>query len=633
MTSVIPWVGAADEDPEEPSRLPGAARNWLVAKGSLPSPVHLKHSVKWWLTYGLKHLVALGLKTPYLLLLELLPIFRGVGRVVSGWVRWCAASHYTDAIAVAEGSDRAKHAERLEKTRSGRRKLTLAAVLALGGTVWWAAVAQPLWLILAGFALVVVFDFVGRAGREKSEAPIIFPRSHLAEGMPLSSLRAELQRILEFEGFDPDSTVVDLPMPVRNGWRVPYHSRAAVDDAHLRLIEPALQIRRNGITQVKDPGNSALGELWITLADPLADVIPSPELSPLSVYGLLPLGVNANGGEWVEAFLRAHFLVVGASRSGKSSLFWQIIYVLRKCAEVELDAIDLTDGPCFSACRRAFRRRATDEDGAKRILTEAVALIKQRVGELSRLAEDDDTPDEFDENHQPSREHPQRVVLIDEGARVTENKELLPLVEYILRYGAKAAVVLGIAGQGGGLDDFGSSIVRGQIMLKIMMACSRGDVLSIFGKDARDSGYRPDLLEPAQGDEIRDAGKAFVQSATSSSPEMRRAYRLEQADVRRRDRQLGARAETYVDAIEAAEVPAALTLLETVFAEHSADRIPSAMVLKFAMDHGDQWTDMALADALRPHGVETHKARTELAEGRSVMCYYRTELQAALGAL
>lgn len=563
MTAVVPWLDGHGE----PERLPSAARNWLTEKGSLPSPTHVKHSVRWWLTYGAKHLVALGLKAPYLLLLEVLPICRGLGRFVLGWVSWCAVSHYAEATKVAEGSDRAKHAEKLEKARSSRRKLSFIALLLLGGGTWWATVAQPWGLVLAGVVLVVVFDCVGRAGREKAESPIVFPRSHLAEGMPLSSLRAELQRILEFEGFDPDSTVVDLPMPVRNGWRVPYHSRQAVEDTHLRLVEPALQIRRNGITQVKDAGNSALGELWITLTDPLAEVVPSPELPPQSVYQLLPLGVNANGGEWVEAFLRAHFLVVGASRSGKSSLFWQIIYVLRRCAEVEMDSIDFTGGPCFSACHRAFRRRATEEEGAKRILNEAVALIKQRVSELSRLAEDDDTPDEFDENHQPTVELPQRVILIDEGARVTESKDLLPLVEYILRYGAKAAVVLGIAGQGGGLDDFGSSIVRGQIMLKIMMACSRGDVLSIYGKDARDSGYRPDLLEPAQGNEIRDAGKAYVQSATSSTPEMRRAYRLEQADVRRRDRELGTRSATYADAVDAAEVPPILAAVEKVFAD------------------------------------------------------------------
>lgn len=627
MTSVVPWVDGHDE----PQRLPSAARNWLVERGSLPSPTHLKHSAKWWLTYGLKHLVALGLKTPYLLLLELLPICRGLGRVVSGWVQWCAVSHYTESIAVADGSDRAKHSERLEKTRSGRRKLSLGALLLLGGGAWWAAVAQPWGLVLAGVILVVAFDCVGRSGREKTEAPIIFPRSHLAEGMPLSSLRAELQRILEFEGFDPDSTVVDLPMPVRNGWRVPYHSRAAIEDTHLRLVEPALQIRRNGITQVKDPGNSALGELWITLTDPLAEVVPSPELPAQSIYQLLPLGVNANGGEWSEAFLRAHFLCVGASRSGKSSLFWQIIYVLRKCLEVELDAIDLTDGPCFSACRRAFRRRATDEDGAKRILTEAVTLIMTRVRELSRLAEDDDTPDEFEENHQPTPEHPQRVILIDEGARVTENKELLPLVEYILRYGAKAAVVLGIAGQGGGLDDFGSSIVRGQIMLKIMMACSRGDVLSIYGKDARDSGYRPDLLEPAQGNEIRDAGKAYVQSATSATPEMRRAYRLEQADVRRRDRELGSRAEAERNVIEAAEVPTILVDVEKVFSDAgNLERIPTAELLAALQGVGHELDARELAEQLRPVKLTPGARWRPTAGADPVRGYYLVDVQAAL---
>lgn len=627
MTAVVPWVDGHDE----PERLPSAARNWLTEKGSLPSPTHVKHSVRWWLTYGAKHLVALALKAPYLLLLELLPICRGLGRFVSGWVSWCAVSHYTEATKVAEGSDRAKHAEKLEKARSSRRKLSFVALLLLGGGSWWAAVAQPWGLALAGVILIVVFDCVGRVGREKSEAPIVFPRSHLAEGMPLSSLRAELQRILEFEGFDPDSTVVDLPMPVRNGWRVPYHSRAAIEDTHLRLIEPALQIRRNGITQVKDPGNSALGELWISLVDPLADEVESPDLPAQTLFGPLPLGINANGGVWCESFLRTHFTVTGKSQSGKSSLFWQIIKVLRKCPEVEMDSIDLTGGPAFSSCFRAFRKQAITEDEAKAVLTQAVDLITARAAELSRLARADDTPDEFDEKHRPTPDQPQRVILIDEGARVTENKELLPLVEFVLRYGAKCAVTLGIASQGGGLDDFGSAIVRGMAMLKILLACSRQDVLSMFGKDSRDEGYRPDLLRAYQGPELpHDAGKCFVQSATSAEPEMRRAYRLEQHEVRRMDRELGSRPASFVDAEDAAEVPDALAAIEAAFLDAGrAEFLPTSVIVEWTRGSLDV-DDKGLAELLAECELRPARERRRYQGSNPLRGYLWADVEAAL---
>lgn len=621
MTAVLPYLPPEDEpDP--------AGAGWLAERAALPEVRYLVRTVKWWSTKGLLHLLALTLKAPYLALRELRPIFRGLNRARGGWVGWVCARDNGQRLSGADDKT-SKTVEKYETRKEGRRRLSLLAVSVLSGLSLWAYLTNPLILLLAGGLFLIAMDAVGRAGLERDPI-IVFPTTALTVDAPLSMLRAELQRVLEMEGFDPTSTVVGMPMPIKNGWRVPYHAAAPLEDTNLRQLERSLQWRRNGVTQVRDPDNAALGELWITLTDPLADVLPSPELPAQSIFNLLGLGRCANGAEWVESFLRAHFLLVGASRSGKSSLFWQIIKVLRKCLEVEMDSIDLTDGPCFSACRRAFRKRATDEKGAKEILTEAVTLIKDRVRELSRLAEDDDTPDEFDENHQPTPEQPQRVILIDEGARVTENKELLPLVEYILRYGAKAAVVLGFASQGGGNDDFGSSIVRGQIMLKIMMACSRMDVLSVFGKDARDCGYRPDLLEPAQGEEIRDAGKAFVQSATSGTPEMRRAYRLTQADVRRLDRELGQRPDVGV--IEAAEVPTILVDVEQAFSmSGNPDRMPTAELLVRLSEYGHEVDGRQLATLLRPLKLTPGNERWRPSPGAEpVRGYYLSDIQAAL---
>lgn len=621
MTAVVPY-----QPPEDEPDPPGAG--WLAERAALPSPERIVRTLKWWCTRGLLHLGALALKAPYLALRELRPIFRGLGRVTGAWVTWCSAKEHKQGLKDATDATQ-KGIEKYESRKEGRRRLTFLVILLLFGLGLWAYFTAPQALILAGLVAAGALDAVGRRGLDRDPV-IVFPTTALTADAPLSMLRAELQRVLEIDGFDPTTTTVGMPIPIKNGWRVPYHAGAPIEDVNLRQIERSLQWRRNGVTQVRNVDNAALGELWISLCDPLAEVLDSPELAPQSIYDLLGLGRCANGAEWVESFLRAHFLLVGASRSGKSSLFWQIIKVLRKCREVELDAIDLTNGPCFSACRRAFRKRAVDEKGAKEILTDAIALIKQRVAELSRLAEDDDTPDDFDENFQPTPEAPQRVVLIDEGARVTENKELLPLVEYVLRYGAKAAVVIGFASQGGGNDDFGSSIVRGQIMLKILMACSRMDVLAVLGKDARDAGYRPDLLEPAQGDEVRDAGKAFVQSAASATPEMRRAYRLTAADTRRLDREMGQRQDVGV--LDAAEVPTLLVDVEQAFAmAGNPDRMATAELLIRLSEYGHELDGRQLAGLLRPLKLTPGNERWRPTPGAdAVRGYYLSDVQAAL---
>ncbi len=641
--------------PEHPHR--GRLRGWLERQPPLPSSVHIAQRVHWWRTDGLKKIGALVLRSPVLLFCEAVPVGRGLSRILGVYARWVMVADYDDTISAAKGNTRTNHAAKVRKYRSNNRRLSAIAFVVLGGTSWWGIEEHPGYMILTGIGIACICDVVGRRGNTKTQNIVVMPRSVISEGVSLSSLRTQLQQELEAEGFDPEKLVIDMPMPVRNGWRVPYHSRQAIDDPHLRVLEQALQIRRNGITQLREPSNAARGELWITIKDPLAELIPSPDLPEQSIYTPLPLGKNANGGDWEELFLRTHFSVTGASQSGKSSLFWQIIYVLRRCHEVELDAIDFTDGPCFSACHRAFRRSTIDESGeldeakilheATQILNDGIALIKKRAAELSRLARADDTPDKYDEKHAPTREHPQRIILIDEGARVTEKPDLLPLVEYILRYGAKTAVTLGLASQGGQLPDTGSSIVRSMMMLKIMLACSRQDVLSVFGKDARDEGFRPDLLEAAQGSNVRDAGKAFVQSATSGTPEMRRAYRLEQDEVRRRDRELGSRvyatgADGTVDdtVIEAQEVPTILVDMEEAFADSgNPEALATASLLEWLNDHGYDLDANKLADdgkklaeLVKPFGLKPDIRSRRLIPGAGTLRgYYLADLRKALG--
>jgi hypothetical protein len=600
--------------PLEVDRAPSKARTAVarITDRPLPSRRQVVASTSWW-ARTLAKLIPLA---PVLLARELRPILRGIGKVATGWSRWAACAELAEAAKKAEGNERSKAGERLENRKAARTKVSIGlGVLVLGIGVW-ALFARPWWLLGIGILAVAVFDLIGRAGQDPTEKPILLPTGPIVEGVPLSSLRAEIAKSLLEVGIE---ATVAMPMPVEHGWTVDYHARQAVEDDHLRQVERDLNIRRGGITQIVARGQAAVGQMQVMLRDPLAATVDSPEPGGLSVYDLLPLGVTASGGVWSEKFLRTHFTVIGASQSGKSSSLWQITDVLRRCPEMELDAIDLTEGPAFGASRRAFRKRGFDEDSAQRILTEAKELCQRRNAELNRLAEDDDTPDDYDEKWQPTAAEPQRTILIDEFARLAENKDLLPLVEYLLRYGAKAAVTVGIAGQGATLADFGTSIVRAQVMLKILFACSRRDVLDLLGKDARDGGYRPDLFEPANGTDIQDAGKCFVMSANSRTPEPRRAYRLEQAEVRRRDRQLGGR--PSAGAVDAVEVPEVLALLERLVG--AREHLPTQEVLD---DDACRWaTAKALATELAKYGVTPEQDRQTKARG-----YLRVDIERAI---
>jgi hypothetical protein len=618
-----------------------------AAARPLPSRRQVVQSAGWWA----RHLAQVVPWLPILVFKELRPILRGVGDLLGRWARWASAADKHEYAKLAEGNIAAKLGTAASKSTSARRWISLVLfAAATGATVW-------VWLthreIVIGGAIVVAagLDWYGRRINTAPGAPIVvLPTGPIVEGIPVSSLRASIEESFTNQGVG-DVTVA-VPAVTEHGWSVHYHSTQPLDDDHLRQLERDLNIRRGGVTQIKDAGQAARGVLNLALRDPLAQVVFSPEPDELTIHRPLPLGELAGGAEWREHLLRTHFAAVGRSQSGKSSFMWQVTDALRRCPEQELDCIDLTDGPAFGASRRAFRKRAFTEDDAHRILDEAIALCKRRNAELKRLAEADDTPDDYEEKWYPTVAEPQRTILIDEFARVAATKDskddngkavpfgetLIGKVEYILRYGAKAAVTVGMAGQGGTLDDFGTSVVREMAMLKVMFACGRADVLWLFGKDARDEGWRPDLYEPANGSSVNDAGKCYVQSAMSLTPEPRRAYRLDQAEVRRRDRVLGSRPGTsprFADAVDAVEVPAALAAVEAAFATAgNPERIPTVELLDLLTDAGLSFTADSLADELRPAGLRSRDKRWRPSPGENaVRGYYREDVERAVRSL
>jgi len=186
MTSVIPYPAPAD-DPDDfrPSKLRAH-----LGRQSLPSPARVVQHARWWTTDGAKGAGISFLKLPWLALRETKPIGIGLGRIVSGWAHWMAVAEYAEATRSAEGNDRAKHQERVEKRRSGRRWVSLVLVLALIGAGWWAAVAHVIYLVGVGIVFACVCDLVGRRGQDTVKALPPPMRTILKEGVPLSQITA-----------------------------------------------------------------------------------------------------------------------------------------------------------------------------------------------------------------------------------------------------------------------------------------------------------------------------------------------------------------------------------------------------------------------------------------------------------
>lgn len=627
----------------EPKRRPAREMMQRVAR-PLPDRRQVATSAGWWA----RHLAQAIPWLPVIVVGELRPIARGFVDVLRSWSTWWSAIDKHEYAKMADGNTAAKLGTAATKTATGRKQISLLLFLTWSGGWVWLWLARPDIAVAATLVALAWLDWHGRSLAATPDTPsVVLPTGPIVEGIPVSSLRASIAESFTNQGFA--DMAVGTPAVTEHGWQVHYHAPSAIDDDHLRQLERDLNIRRGGVTQIKDAGQAARGILNLALRDPLAQVVYSPEPEELSIHRPLPLGELAGGLQWNEHFLRTHFAAVGRTQSGKSSFLWQVIDVLRRCPEVHLYAIDLTGGPAFGAPRRAFQGRAFDEDAAHRILDKAIAECKRRNAELRRLAEDDDTPDDFEEKWHPTAESPQITILMDEFSNIAATKDskddngrvvpfadtLLGKVEWILRNGAKAAVTAGMCSQGGTLDDFGTSVVREQAMLKVMFACGRADVLWLFGKDARDEGWRPDLYEPANGSGPGDAGKCYVKSAVSQTPEPRRAYRLDQYEVRRRDRTLGSREPVQPDVVDAVEIPRALAAVERVFlAAAMPERIATSDLLADLTDLGFVFTADTLAEELRPTGLRSRDQRWRPTPGaNAVRGYYWDDVKAAVGRL
>lgn len=640
MTAVIPWVGAGGE----PEGLPPSKARAFLERQALPSPARAKQVAHWYATEGSKGAGALLVQLPLHAARELVPISVGLGRIVSAWARWMSVSHYAATITAAEGSDKAKHQKEVEARKSGRRKLSLIVFLIVAGTGAWTYFHYPLGLVLAGALFLITCDAVGRAGTVKT---VSFPppmRTILKEGVPLSQITAAVVDTLLREGIEVGISRELRYDADRREYRMQVSSLDEIKAEHLRAIERGIGASDHTIRNLAT-ATATVRELVIRDGDALAVFADRPFVptGSRSVAHPHPLGVSITEVPFELPFAGVHMRIVMASGGGKTKWF------LRSCIDAvsaDHDAViwgaDLTDGPEWALWRGVIQKRGMSPEKADELLDAAIAEIDRRGKILTAIAEDDDPDNDVDEWH--SGLGPALIIFFDEFAQaaVFDGKggklNLLGKCEQIVRTGRKHWVSMVMLTQRTGNDDFGSTTMSSQCAVTIAGACDPADTVRMFGVERRDMGYAPHLLSPGVEGDPRDAGKVYIDSPMHKTPDMFRAFAPGvNSEVKRRARQRIADGLPSLRGLRVAEdatvVPEALLLLEKVFDEHTSGRVPTEVVLEFAADRGDTWTDMSLADALRPLGVSSRKARNEHTPGRSVMCYFREDVQAALERL
>jgi hypothetical protein len=568
-----------DDDRPELEPEPSALRVWLEERAVLPAPCRVAASARWWSTVGLARLGALALKAPYLLLRELRPIGRGLGRVAGGWANWCGVAESREAVAAAEGSDKAKADERYQTRKSARRRFTCAVVVVLGGGGTWAYLVYPAYLAVAGILLVGVLDAVGRHNAPDSPTAPAPHRLILRDGVPLTQITAALVETALREALEFG---VAAPMRYdagRREYRIAVSCLDAITADHLRALERGIGAApysmRALVTDV-----ATIRELVIRDGDPLAVLTDRPFLptGSVSLSDPLKLGVSMTDIPFALSFTQ-HIRVVAGTGGGKTKWFLRAcIDAVSACRDAVVLGIDITCGPELPMWRKVIQRVAYTPEDAAALLAVILAEIARRASILTAIAEDDDPDNDADEWHPGLGpfwvvfldEYPQLAAYDGKGGKV----DLLGPCEQIIRTARKHGIFLVMFAQKTGNADFGSSVMSSQCGATILGPCDQPDTVRMVGPERRDGGYTPHLLNRGVTGDPRDAGKCFLDTPHHTTPDLYRAYAPgSNSEVKRRARQRlddglprfdGGPVEEPQDV---AEVPPILAAVEGVFAD------------------------------------------------------------------
>lgn len=310
-------------------------------------------------------------------------------------------------------------------------------------------------------------------------------------------------------------------------------------------LETPLDLPENGL--LCQPVRKSRGQVVLRLvqSDPFAKMPSAPERGPNSrrMKDKQVIAYRMDGKPFEASLLGVHVIVIASSGGGKSVILRDLADCLTACSDVLVGDLD-PGGNGLAPLAEALGVRAVGDDNMgqiEAILDQALKIAKARPGLFHKLG--------MKENWEPTPDRPAIVLFIDEYPQLSDRAKELAVK--ILQTGRKSRVQLVLAAQEATKDSIGAAIAD-SIALRIVGPCRHQDVVQVFGSGAIGEGWRPDRLDPAEGnaegDDLRDASQAYVRGLGSREPLKHKFLFLEGKEGRRRAKERAAAGRPQVDA-------------------------------------------------------------------------------------
>src|SRR5262249_1739741 len=280
--------------------------------------------------------------------------------------------------------------------------------------------------------------------------------------------------------------------------------------AKLAAIESALGTFR-GAARIHPTDDDLANrfELRVLDTDPHAEAIIWPGPSVTSITQPIDLGPFEDATPATVTFLRRHALFGGGTGWGKSGAVNTVTGNLVACTDTVIWAIDLKRGMELGPWASCIDWLATTPDQARAMLTDAVAVLEARAGDLAATGL---------RVWHPSPQRPALVIIVDEYAELTQAApEASADSDSIGRRGRAVAVQLIAATQRPTQKAMGQGALRSMMDIRVCFRVrERRDVDLILGQGMLTAGWNAHKLNAP--------GKFLVCAPEYDTPKRARAY-------------------------------------------------------------------------------------------------------------
>lgn len=219
--------------------------------------------------------------------------------------------------------------------------------------------------------------------------------------------------------------------------------------------------------------------------------------APARLTDPVVLGMSETG-EWKKVNALAHWMIIGATRTGKSNALHSLLAQIAGTGEAILFFADLKGGAVASRWAPCVDWMATTLEETERMVNALNRIIEARAAYV--------TSDTDGDQLTPSREIPAIFLVFDEcaaGLGISKGEEMRRIkgriteaVELIAMRGAAMSVYLILAGQDGSLETFGSERLRGNLTNRLCFRVARRELARYVLNDPSSSEVT--TLEPGQ---------------------------------------------------------------------------------------------------------------------------------------